>query len=175
MGGVTPPISAAALSPPEPIHPDHDLGPFDSGVPALDEWLRKRALANDAGGASRTYVVAAGGVVVGYYCLSTASILAADAPGSVRRNMPDPIPAMLLGRLAVDKGWAGRGLGAALLRDAARRTVQVSEIVGIRALLVHAIDDTARRFYERYGFTSAPGNPLTLMVTVPAIRKAMGL
>src|SRR5258705_2665508 len=112
------------IGPPEHLNARHELGAFDSGVPALDEWLTKRALANEAAGASRTYVVSAGGRVVGYYAMATGAVAQEGATGRVRRNMPDPIPAMVIGRLAVDRQYQRRGLGAALLRDAIVRTLE---------------------------------------------------
>ena len=158
----------AALTPPAPLTDAHDLGTFDSGVPSLDDWLKRRARANQASGASRTYIVTAGGVVVGYYCLASGAIAAIDTPSPARRNMPDPIPMTLLGRLAVDRRLQGQGLGTALLRDAVLRTMQAAQIVGVRGLLVHAISDTARRFYESHGFAPSPTNPMTLVLSLKA-------
>lgn len=165
---------ADTLGPPEHLNPAHDVTAFDCGMPELDDWLKKRALANQATGASRTYVVCAGGRVVGYYALATGSVGHAQAPGRVRRNMPDPVPVMILGRLAVDRAWRGRDLGRSLLRDAVLRTLQAAKIGGIRAILVHAISDEARRFYEHYGFAASPIDPLTLMITVADAERALG-
>jgi len=164
---------ADALGPPAHLSPAHDLAAFESGVPELDDWLKKRALANEATGASRTYVVCAGGRVVGYYALATGSVGHAQAPGRIRRNMPDPVPVMILGRLAVDRAWRGRDLGRSLLRDAVLRTLQAAKIGGIRAILVHAISDEAKRFYEHYGFVASPIDPLTLMITVADAEAAL--
>src|SRR5438046_955407 len=132
---------ADEIGAPEHLTPQHDVEAFDSGVAALDDWLRRYALANEQTGGSRTYVVCAGGRVVGYYALATGAVAHASATGRVRRNMPDPIPVMVLGRLAVDRGIQGRGLGEGLLRDAILRTIQATEVAGIRAILVHAISD----------------------------------
>jgi GNAT superfamily N-acetyltransferase len=154
------------INAPEHLTEQHDLAAFDSGIPVLDDWLKKRALANEEKGASRTYVVTAGGRVVGYYALATGAVSAQQATGRIRRNMPDPIPVMILGRLAVDKTFQNRGLGAALLRDAVLRTRQAADIVGIRAMLVHAISAEAKRFYERYGFVESPVDPMTLMISL---------
>ncbi len=154
------------------IGPEHDLSGFDCGVPPLDEWLRRRALQNQASGASRTYVVSAGGRVVGYYALANGAVTLAQATGRVRRNMPDPV--MVLGRLAVDRGYQGCGLGRALLRDAVLRVLQAAEIAGIRAILVHAISEDAKRFYQRCGFRASPTDPMTLMVTVADVAKSLG-
>jgi GNAT superfamily N-acetyltransferase len=111
------------LSTPAPLAAEHELDPFNSGTPPLDDWLKRRARQNEAGGALRTYVVAEGRRVVGYYSLAAGSVLHTEATGRVRCNMPDPVPAALLGRLAVDQSWQGRGRGAALLRDAVLRVV----------------------------------------------------
>ncbi len=164
---------AQELTAPEHLTVAHDVSVFDSGVQDLDDWLRKRALANEETGASRTYVVCAGGRVVGYYALATGGVAQAQAPGRVRRNMPEPIPVMILGRLAVDRGWQGRNLGASLLRDTVVRTVQAAEIGGIRAILVDAISEDAKRFYERHGFRVSPVDPVILMITVADAKKAL--
>jgi GNAT superfamily N-acetyltransferase len=164
---------ASELGAPEHLTPAHDVSAFDSGVAELDDWLKKRALANEATGASRTYVVFVGRRVVGYYALATGSIAHAQAPGRVRRNMPDPVPVMILGRLAVDRAWHGRDLGRSLLRDAVLRTLQAAKIGGIRAILVHAISEAAKRFYQHYGFGVSPVDPLTLMITVAEAEKAL--
>ena len=157
---------AGGIGPPEKLSARHDLSGFDSGEPALDDWLRRRAERNVASGASRTYVVCVGRKLVGYYTLAAGAIAHAGAPGRIRRNMPDPVPVMLLGRLAVDKAFHGQGVGTGLLRDAVLRIVQAAEIAGIRAILVHAISEEAKRFYEKYGFVASPVDPLTVMIAV---------
>lgn len=154
------------ISAPAPLADAHDLDPFDSGQASLDDWLRRRAHANQASGASRTYVVCEDSRVVGYYCLSSGALAAIDAPGSVRRNMPDPIPMAIRGRLAVDKGWQGQGMGVALLQDAVLRTGQAAHIMGIRGILVHAVSADAKAFYERYGFSASPTQPMTLVLSL---------
>jgi GNAT superfamily N-acetyltransferase len=151
---------------PQKLDPDHDLSSFASGAPVLDNWLRRRALANQESGASRTYVIGAGKRVVGYYALAAGAVAEAEATGRTRRNMPDPVPVMVLGRLAIDSTYQGRGLGRALLRDAVLRTMQAADIAGIRAMLVHAISQDAKRFYERCGFQPSPLDPMTLMITM---------
>lgn len=158
------------ISPPAPLVSAHDVTRFSCGTPSLDTWLRKRALSNQGTGASRTYVMAENGQVVGYYALANGSVAASEAPGSVRRNMPDPVPVMILARLAIDGAWQGKGLGTDLLRDAVLRTMQAAEIGGIRALLVHALDDPAAVFYQRFGFKPSPVLPLTLFLE---LRKAV--
>ncbi len=156
------------LHAPTSLTDGHDLELFQSGTGSLDEWLRRRARANQVSGASRTYVVTEEARVVGYYCLSSGALDLASAPGGLRRNMPDPIPMAILGRLAVDVSWQGKGLGIALLQDAVLRTGQAAAILGIRGLLVHAISEDAKAFYERYGFVASPRNPMTLVLSLKA-------
>ena len=163
-----------ALTAPEPLAPDHELDAFESGVAPLDEWLKRRARRNEAEGASRTFVICAGRRVIGYYCLAAGSILQTAATGRVRRNMPDPVPALLLGRLAVDRAWQGKGLGADLLSDAVLRAIGAAESVGVRAILVHAISDEAKKFYERHGFRPSPVEPMTLMITIEEAQRMSG-
>jgi len=159
---------------PEHLTPQHDLEPFDSGVAALDDWLKRHALANEQAGASRTYVVCAGDRVIGYYALASGGVAQTAATGRVRRNMPDPVPVMVLGRLAVDRAYQGREIGVGLLRDAILRILQAAELGGIRAILVHAISEEARRFYERHGFVASPIDPMTLMMTMADAKRAAG-
>ncbi len=154
------------LSAPEPLAPDHDVDSFNSGISPLDEWLKRRARRNELEGASRTFVLCAGRRIVGYYSLAATSLSHGEAPGSVRRNMPNPIPAVLLGRLAIDRAWQGKGLGADLLADAVLRVVAAAEIIGARAILVHAMSQDAKAFYERHGFRPSPVDPMTLMITI---------
>jgi len=159
-------IGGAGIGQPERLSAKHDLSEFDSGEPALDDWLRRRAEQNEASGASRTYVVCTGRKVVGFYTLAAGAVAHSAAPGRMRRNMPDPIPVMILGRLAVDKSFHAQGVGTGLLRDAVLRVVQAAEIAGIRGILVHAISEDAKRFYEKYGFVTSPVDPLTVMIKV---------
>lgn len=142
----------------------HELSDFSCGNASLDDWLRRRALANQDTGASRTYVLAEGERVIGYYALAAGSVALLETPGRMRRNMPNPIPVMVLGRFALDLRWQGRGLGADMLRDAVLRTQQAANIGGMRALLVHAIDDRAAGFYLRWGFQPSPMTKLTLFL-----------
>jgi GNAT superfamily N-acetyltransferase len=163
----------AEINPPEHLTPRQDILTFDCGIPDLNDWLKKRALPNEESGASRTYVVCSAGKVVGYYALANGGVVLAKAPGRVRRNIPDPLPVMIVGRLAIERSWQGRNIGRSLLRDAVLRILQAAEIGGIRAILVHAISEDAKRFYERYGFTSSPVDPMTLMVTVAEAKKVL--
>jgi GNAT superfamily N-acetyltransferase len=165
--------AAHELGAPEHLDAAHDLASFGSGVPSLDEWLRKRALANEESGASRTYVISASGRVIGYYSLATGAVAQQRTTGKVRRNMPDPIPVMVLGRLAVDKGDQGKGLGGGLLRDALLRTQQAAAIAGIRAIVLHALSEEAKRFYERCGFSVSPIDPMTLMIGIADVERIL--
>lgn len=164
-----------SLTAPAPLTPHHDLEPFASGAVPLDSWLKDRARQNEAGGASRTYVICEGLQVVGYYSLAAGSVLHHTATGRVRRNMPEPVPAALLGRLAIDQRWQGRGIGSALLRDAVLRVVGAAETIGVRALLVHAISESAKEFYEHWGLTPSPVEPMTLMITIEEARRMLEL
>jgi GNAT superfamily N-acetyltransferase len=165
----------SAIRPPEKLTDQHILSAFDCGDPAMNDWLRRRALQNEASGASRTYVVCADRKVIGYYTLAVGAVAHVQAPGRIRRNMPDPVPVMVLGRLAVDRIAQGRQIGTGLLRDAVLRTVQAAEIAGIRAILVHAISEAAKRFYENHGFVASPVDPLTVMIGVAEAVKELGV
>jgi GNAT superfamily N-acetyltransferase len=159
-------ISLDNLRSPEKLNLSHQIKGFDSGNSQLDDWLKNKAIKNEFEGASRTYVLCTDDVVIGFYCLANGSVFQSVATGKVRRNMPDPIPVMVIGRLAIDRSWQGKGLGRALLRDAVLRTLQASEIAGIRAILVHAISENAKVFYEQCGFTASPMDEMTLMIRV---------
>ena len=156
----------AELSAPTPLLATHVTDEFDCGEPALNDWLKKRALKNENSGASRTFVVCQDNHVVGYYVLATGSVMHKQAPSKVRRNMPDPVPVMILGRLAVSKNMQSAGLGRGLLRDAILRTLGVSKQAGIKALLVHALSDAAHKFYIQCGFIESPLDPMILMITL---------
>jgi GNAT superfamily N-acetyltransferase len=161
-----------ALSAPCPLAPEHELDAFQCGVEPLDDWLKRHASHNEAEGASRTFVLSAGRRVAGYYSLAASSLLPSAAIGRVRRNMPNPVPVVLLGRLAIDRIWQGRGLGGDLLRDATLRVLGAGEAIGVRAMLVHAISPEAKSFYERHGFKPSPIEPMTLMVTLAEAKRA---
>lgn len=158
------------LSAPRPIEERDEIALFDSGVPILDDWLKRRALANQAGGASRTYVVCDDRRVVAYYALASGAVELANATSRVRRNMPDPVPIVVIGRLAIDQSWQGRGLGRAIVKDAFYRVSHAAEIIGIRGIIVHAISPEAKAFYLAAGFEPARLQPMTLMVTLADIR-----
>jgi GNAT superfamily N-acetyltransferase len=143
---------------------EHRTEGFDCGVPVLDAWLQRRALRNQGSGASRTWVaLTADQDVVAYYASSSAVLLRARAPRRAARGQPDPIPALLLGRLAVDQRYHGRGLGAALLKHFLQKSLEVAELVGVRLVLVHAKDERAASFYRAYGFEPSPVDDLTLV------------
>ena len=158
-------MTAPELHAPVPLRADHDISGFSCQHDSLNSWLVKRALANGASGASRTYVVCSGKqLVVGYYALAAGSLATLAAPSRLRRNMPDPLPLIVLGRLAVDSDWTGRGIGRGLLKDAVLRSMQAAELIGVRALLCHALDHEAKAFYLKHGFVESPLDPLTVLL-----------
>ncbi len=153
---------------PEPLNGTHDISRFDCGEPSLDEWLKRRALANQGASASRTYVVADDQLRgLGYHTLAAGAVSHAQAHGPIRRNMTKPIPVIVLARLAVDRSQQGRDLGAALLKDAVLRTIAVANEVGARALLAHTLNERAKSFYLRHGFVESPVDSLTVMLRLP--------
>jgi GNAT superfamily N-acetyltransferase len=154
---------------PVPIAPDHDFSEFDCGEPHLDAWLRQRAT-NNEGRFSRTYVITTGARVIGYYCLSAATVERAAAPSKLRRNAPDLVPVALIGRLAVDRAYAGQGLGADLLADGFRRVASASQSIGLAAVMVHAKTDGARRFYLACaGFSEFPPDSSVLFLSMEKV------
>ena len=166
-------MGAVKLTPPQPLTDSHDASHFACGQLSLDKWLKERALKNERSGVSRTYVVCQGENIVAYYCLATGSIEHGRAPAKIKRNMPDPIPVMILGRLAVDGTLQAQGLGRGLLKDALLRTLKAADIVGVKALLVHALDHEAVRFYRWNGFLESPIDPFTLMLSLSTAKAAL--
>ncbi len=164
---------SSAISPPEHLTSEHDVSGFDCGIPELDNWLKRRARQNEAIGASRTFVITAGGRVVGYYALATGAVSRAQATGRIRRNMPEPVPVMVLARLAVHREYQRTGLGVSLLKDALLRTLQASEIAGIRAVLLHAVSESSKRFYLHHGFAESPIDPMTMMMSLEDLEKTL--
>jgi len=161
-------------SAPRPIRDTDDVVTFDSGEPDLDSYLRKRALANHAQGASRCFVTCRDERVVGFYALAAAAVERRRAPGRIRPNMPEPVPVILLSRLAVDRAEQGAGLGAHLLRDALTRSLAAADLIGVRAILVHALHDRAQEFYAHFGFEPSPTDPLHLLLPIKDVRAALG-
>jgi predicted N-acetyltransferase YhbS len=153
-------------APPTALTGSHEVSEFDCGNDALNDWLIKRAMKNQSSGASRTFVICQDNQVVGYYALASGSVERMASPKSIARNMPEPIPVMVLGRLTIDACMQGQRLGSALLKDALLRTLSVSKNVGIRAVLVHAISEDTKRFYLGYGFQVSPIDPMTLMLPI---------
>ncbi len=161
------------LSPPEPLAPHHELHDLVCGEPVLDQWLKRRARANQVTGGSRTFVANEAGVVVAYYALASGAVTVATTSGRFRRNMPDPIPVVVLARLAVAATHHGKGIGRALFQDAARRVIHAADAIGIRGLLIHALSDDAAAFYQRLGLDRSPIDPMILMVTLADLRESM--
>ncbi len=154
------------ITAPSSITATHNVTDFDCGDKALNEWLLRRATKNETTRASRTFVVCNDNNVIGYYSLAVGAVSRKDSSGKVRRNMPEPIPIMVLARLAVNLNWQNNGIGSGMLKDAIQRTVIVAEQAGIRALLVHALSDNAKQFYVSNGFYVSPTNDMTLMITI---------
>jgi GNAT superfamily N-acetyltransferase len=171
LGDVTPPPKLA-LSPPVAIDRVHDSSRFDCGNPALNDWLRKHALRNEAK-ASRCFVVCEENIIAGFYCLSAGSVSHADVPSALKRNMPPAIPVFVLGRMGVDLKYQGQKLGSHLLRDAMRRALSAARDIGARAILVHAIDQEIVPFYLQYGFQIFPEGSLTLFMPLNHVAAAL--
>ncbi|MBL8458335.1 MAG: GNAT family N-acetyltransferase [Zoogloea sp.] len=162
-----------SLTAPAPLAAHHDTTAFACGVDSLDHWLKHRALKNQATGASRCFVVCGDKRVVAYYALASSAVAVETATGRLRRNMPDPIPVVVLGRLAIDQSLHNTGLGRALVRDACLRVMAAADVIGIRGMLVHALSEPARAFYEHVGFEPSPLDPMTLMATLADIREGV--
>lgn len=162
------------LSAAQPLRAEHDIEHFACGVDSLDTWLRRRSLGNQQSGASRTFVVCAPRKrVVGYYALASSAIAVDASAGRFRRNMPDPVPVVVLGRLAVDQTWQGHGVARAMVRDAGLRVLHAADAIGIRGIIVHALSDDAKTFYEKVGFDPSPMDPMTLMITLADLQAAI--
>ena len=173
MGSVEPlPGGKPLYEPPRSIMADDGIERFDCGKPALNTWLHHRAHKNE-GRASRTYVVTSAGEVAGFYSLSAGSVELGDVPSKLRRNMPNPLPVMVLGRMAVDLRHAGKGLGRGMLRDALQRSLEAARAIGVRAILVHAIDDDAVTFYTRFDFQVFPNGSRTLFLPIESVAQAL--
>jgi GNAT superfamily N-acetyltransferase len=163
-----------ALQAPQPLEPQHSTAGFDCGDDGLNRWLQQRALANQGSGATRTFVVCDGaGMVKAFVALASGAVAVAASPGRFRRNMPDPIPVVVLARLAVDQSVQGQGLARALLADAFERVAQASEQIGVRGILVQAAWPAATAFYLHLGFEASPLDPATLMVRLSDLRAVL--
>ena len=171
MGQVTP--DGAPLRAPELLSEAHLIEDFSSGAPTLDSWLKRKARANQASGASRSYVLCRGQRVVGFYALAAGSVSHDLAPRKLRQNMPDPVPVIVLGRLAIDASEQGNGLGRALLRDAVLRITAAAQEVGIAAILVHALNDPAKAFYLEAGFSETAVEPMTLFLRIKDVQQLL--
>lgn len=161
------------LSAPDLLTDCHEIEAFASGVESLDKWLKRRAMKNQKTGASRTFVVCDGMRVVAYYALASSAVAVVEASGRFRRNMPDPVPVVVLGRLAVDRTFQGKGIGRALVRDAGYRVIQAADTIGIRGLIAQAVSAQAKIFYEHIGFEVSPLDPMTLMITLADLKACM--
>jgi GNAT superfamily N-acetyltransferase len=157
---------ANTINAPEPLTNQHNVDNFDCGEDTLNEWLKKRALKNEDRGGSRTYVICQNNVVIGYYALAAGSVVHQKVPSAITRNMPEPIPIVILGRLAVDKNYQNQKLGSSMLRDAILRIVQAEKILGIKAIMVEALSDEAVTFYKKYGFRDSPVEKRLLFITI---------
>lgn len=158
---------------PRPLADDHDFSRFECGKADLDAWLHRHARRSE-GRTARTYVVAEGGRVLGYYCLAAGAVARESLPTSrLRANAPEQVPVVILGRLAVDRREQGRGIGAGMLKDACGRAMEASCSIGVRAILVHAIDDEAAAFYRSYGFVDSPVAPGTLVLPIETVIAAL--
>lgn len=159
----------------EKLRREHAISAFDCGQADLNTWLIKYRLQNQSASAAQTYVGLVNDTVVGYYSLAVGQVEYSGAPDRLRKGLArHPVPIMLLARLAVHKEWQGKGIGRALLRDATLRTMQAAEIAGIRALVVHAKDDEAKRYYEQFDFIPSPADPPHLFVLLKDLHKLMG-
>jgi len=161
------------LTAPTPLSTEYEVDHFESSEFTLDEWLRKSAMKNQLSGASRCFVLCEKKKVIGYYVLSAGAISHEFTRKSIRRNMPNPLPVLLLGRLAIDKKFHNKGLGSALLRDAMLRTVGIAADAGVFAILVHALSESAKRFYLSRGFVESPLQPMTLFMTLETVRSIL--
>ncbi|EJL4155298.1 GNAT family N-acetyltransferase [Escherichia coli] len=158
----------------EPLMARHQFTSFCSGVETMDNWLKQRALKNQLAGASRTFVSCdTYSNVLAYYSLASSAVETYVATGRFRRNMPEPIPVVVLGRLAIDKSLQGQGIGRAMVRDAGLRVLQAAEVIGIRGMLVHALSDQAREFYLRVGFEPSPVDSMILMATLADLQECL--
>ncbi len=162
------------ITPPELLNEEHQASAFVSGVESLDVWLKQRALKNQLTGGSRVYVACQEkNRIIAYYALASGAVSTEEATGRLRRNTPTPIPVVILGRLAIDKTFQGKGIGRALIRDAGLRVLQAADTIGIRGIIAHAISDEAKAFYEQVGFSASPLDPMLLMITLNDLKASL--
>jgi len=152
------------ITEPETLQSHHQIDEFDCGIKSLNKWLQQQALKNEQSGASRTYVVCCKQQVIAYYAIATGSVEHVGLPGKLRRNMPDPIPVLIIGRLAVDIHWQQQYIGRGLLKDAVLRACLIAKQVGISALLVHCLSEEAKQYYMKYGFVQSTIEPMTVLL-----------
>ncbi|QEE47064.1 GNAT family N-acetyltransferase [Rhizobium sp. WL3] len=164
-----------ALSAPEALHAGHDVSSFSCGKPFLDRWLKDRALSNQEKGFTAVIVVHEAGRVVAYYGLAPTAVIPSVLPRAIRTGQPpDPVPCLLLGQLATDEAWSGAGIGTGLIKHALQRSVKAANLIGGRALMVHAIDEDAQLFWIRRGFLASRDNPLILFRSLTDIALSLG-
>ena len=162
------------ITPPEPLTPEHNLEEFDCGKVVLNDWIRQKANKSQVEGGARTFVVTHKGLVVGYYCIATGSVGHDQLNAKLKRNMPNPIPVIVLGRLAIDQRYPKQGIGTGLMKDCYLRVLSIADQVGVRALLVHALDDESRDYYvDHLGFSSSPITRNTLFLGIKEIKAAV--
>jgi len=160
---------------PQPLGAHHDVSRFDSGAESLDAWLKSKSRLNEAKGGARTYVVCEGERVIAFYSLAAGSVERRRVSSRVGRSMPEPIPVILLGQLAADIDYQGRGLGGDLIVDASRRALAAADLIGARALITQALDERARNFYQRFGFRAfSDREPLMLLLRISELRNVFG-
>lgn len=164
-----------AISGPEPLTVSHEVSEFSCGKPSLDRWLKTRALSNQEKGFTAVLVVHEANRVIGYYGLAPTAILPSTLPRSIRTGQPpNPLPCLLLGQLATDQNWIGKGIGTGLLKHALQRCVAAANLVGGRALIVNAIDIEAAGFWARRGFIPSKDDPLILFRSIADIAASIG-
>jgi len=163
-----------SLSAPEALTAAHDVSAVSCGNSTLDQWLKTRALSNQEKGFTAVVVVHDAGQVVAYYGLAPTAIVPSALPRSIRTGQPPyPVPCLLIGQLATDRGWAGRGIGSGMVRHALGRCVQAAELIGGRAVIVNAVDGVAAQFWRRWGFLPSTGDPLVLVRSIGAVAASL--